>query len=53
MAESNLHALNINFLAIFNELDELATPQVAEAFATSPWYADIIYVYIIYKLLLV
>jgi len=36
MAESNVNALNINFMAIFHELDELATPQVAKAFSTSP-----------------
>jgi len=44
MAESNLHALDINFLAILDEQGEKATPQVTKAFATSPWYAHLIFV---------
>lgn len=36
MAESNFHALNIIFLGIFNELDELATPMVVELLLPLP-----------------
>jgi hypothetical protein len=44
MVESNFHALDINFLAALDEQEEQATPQVTEDFATSPWYADLIFV---------
>ena len=53
MVESNLHSLNINVLAIFKELDELATLMMVELFATSPSYIDISYVLHNYKPLLV
>ena len=44
MVESNFHALDINFIVALDEHEELVTPQVSEAFATSPWYIDMIFV---------
>eukprot|EP00253_Pinus_taeda_P026396 PITA_26396 len=45
MVESNLHALDINLIAIMsNENEEGSSIQVSEMFALSPWYSDIIYV---------
>jgi hypothetical protein len=44
MAESNFHALDINFLAAVDEQEEQATPHVREVFSNSPWYADLIFV---------
>ena len=44
MDESNFHALDINFLAAMDEQEEKATPQVTNDFATSPWYAYLIFV---------
>jgi hypothetical protein len=44
MDESNSHDLDINFLAALYEQEEHATPQVTEAFATSLWYGDLIFV---------
>ena len=45
MAESNLHALDINLIiAISNENEEGTSIQVSEMFALSPWYSDILYV---------
>ena len=45
MAESNLHALDINLIvAMSNENEEGVSIQVSEMFALSPWYSDIIYV---------
>ena len=44
MAESNFHALDINFLAALDEQEEQTTPQVTNDFATSPWYAYLIFV---------
>ena len=44
MAESNLHALDINFLVIVDEQGERATPSVKEVFLNSPWYTDLIFV---------
>eukprot|EP00253_Pinus_taeda_P025531 PITA_25531 len=45
MAESNLHALDINLIvAMSDENDEESPIQVSEMFALSPWYSDIIYV---------
>jgi hypothetical protein len=44
MAESNFHALDINFLAAVDEQGEQATPSVKEVFLNSPWYADLIFV---------
>ena len=41
MTETNFQALDINELD--NE-QEMATPQINQAFLQSPWYADIIYV---------
>lgn len=43
MAESNFHALDINFVAAL-EQEDLATPKVSENFVTSPWCVDIVYV---------
>ena len=45
MAESNLHALDINLISIlFDEEDDSAFMQVSDIFLSSPWYSDIIYV---------
>jgi hypothetical protein len=44
MAESNFHALDINFLAAVDAQGEKATPSVKEVFLNSPWYADLIFV---------
>ena len=41
MTETNFQALDINELD--NE-QELATPQINEAFLQSPWYADICFI---------
>ena len=41
MSETNFQALNINELD--NE-QELATPQISQAFLLSPWYADICFI---------
>eukprot|EP00253_Pinus_taeda_P002803 PITA_02803 len=45
MAESNLHALDINLIATMSEEDEDNSPvQVSEIFIHSPWYFDNVYV---------
>eukprot|EP00253_Pinus_taeda_P023950 PITA_23950 len=45
MAESNLHALDINLSAAMSEEDEDSSLiQVSEIFLHSPWYSDIVYV---------
>jgi hypothetical protein len=44
MEESNCNALDINFLATFDEQEEQVTPKVKEVFLNSPWYADLIFV---------
>ena len=44
MAESNFHALDINFLAVVDGSEEQATPNIKEAFLNSPWYTDLIFV---------
>jgi hypothetical protein len=44
MAESNFHALDINFLVAVNEQEEQATPNVKEVFLNSPWYTYLIFV---------
>ena len=41
MTETNCQALDINEL---DDNQEMATPQISQAFLDSPWYADIIYV---------
>ena len=41
MTETNFQALDINELD--NE-QEMATPQISQAFLESPWYADITHV---------
>ena len=41
MTETNCQALDISELD--NE-QEMATPQISQAFLDSPWYADVIYV---------
>jgi hypothetical protein len=45
MAESNLHALDINFLDVAGEQGEMATPNVKEVFLNYPWYADLSFVF--------
>jgi hypothetical protein len=45
MAESNFHALDINFLAVVDEKGEQVTPSMKEVFLNSPWYADMIFVF--------
>lgn len=44
MVESNFHALDINYIISLDEHEEMATPQVSETFATSPWHVGIIFV---------
>jgi hypothetical protein len=44
MAETNLQALDINFLDMAEEQGEMATPHIKEVFLNSPWYADLIFV---------
>eukprot|EP00253_Pinus_taeda_P006620 PITA_06620 len=45
MAESNLHALDINLIiAMSDENEEGSSIQVSKMFSLSPWYLDIIYV---------
>ena len=45
MAESNLHALDINIIATMSEENEESSLiQVSEIFVLSPWYSDIVYV---------
>ena len=44
MAESNFNALDINFVVALDDKEEKATPQLDEAFMTSPWYANLIFV---------
>ena len=45
MAESNLHALDINLIAALSDENSEEPPiQISEIFALSPWYSDIIYV---------
>ena len=44
MVESNFNALYINFVAELDDQEEKVTPQLDEAFMTSPWYAYLIYV---------
>ena len=41
MTKTNFQALDINEL---DDEQEMATPQISQAFLDSPWYADIIYV---------
>ena len=44
MAESNFHALDINFLATTDGLEEWVTPNIKEVLLNSPWYANLIFV---------
>eukprot|EP00253_Pinus_taeda_P027087 PITA_27087 len=45
MAESNLHALDINLIAVMsNENEEGSSIQVSEVFILSLWYSNIVYV---------
>jgi len=44
MAETNCQALGINFIAELDNKEEMATPQINQAFTDFPWYTDIIYV---------
>jgi len=45
MAESNLHALDINLIATMSNENEVGMSiQVSKMFALSPWYSHIIYV---------
>jgi len=53
MAELNCQALDINFIGALDDQEEMATPQINEEFLDSPWYTDIIFVLLNYKLLLV
>lgn len=45
MVESKFNALDINFVATLDDQEEQVTPQLDEAFMTSPWYADLIFFY--------
>ena len=43
MADSNLHALDINFIAALSEEQDAETlPEVAKILSLLPWYADIV-----------
>ena len=44
VAESNFHALDINFLAAIDEQGDHVNPHVQEIFSNSPWYENLIYV---------
>ncbi len=44
MVESNLNALDINFVVALDDQEEKETPQLDEAFMTLPWYAYLIFV---------
>eukprot|EP00253_Pinus_taeda_P028184 PITA_28184 len=45
MAETNLHALDINLIAALSDSEEEnSAVQVSYIFIASPWYADIVYV---------
>lgn len=44
MVEPNFHALDIKFFVALDDQEEQATPQIDEAFLTSPWYAYLIFV---------
>jgi len=45
MVESNLHALDINLIAVmFEDDEESSLVRVAKMFLLSPWYSDIVYV---------
>ena len=44
MAESNCHALDINFIAQVDDQEEMATPEISKTFSDSPWYANMIFV---------
>lgn len=45
MAESNLHALDINLIATMSDDEDDGTLiHVSEMFLNSPWYSDIVYV---------
>eukprot|EP00253_Pinus_taeda_P027863 PITA_27863 len=44
MAKSNCQALDINFISVFDDQEEMVTPQISEPFTDSPWYADITFV---------
>ena len=44
MAESNCHALDINFISALDDQEEMVTPQISEPFTESPWYVDITFV---------
>ena len=44
MAKSNCQALDIIFIDAIDDQEEMATPQISEAFIDSLWYANIIFV---------
>lgn len=45
MVESNIHALDINLIAVLSEEEEEDTYlQVSDMFISSPWYSDNVYV---------
>ena len=45
MEDSNIHALDINFIArLFDEKTAETLPKIAEIFPLSTWYADIVYI---------
>ena len=44
MAETNLQALDINFVDTLEEQEECTLPPIDQMFLDSPWYADILYV---------
>jgi len=44
MADKNFNAFDINMVFSLDDLEELATPPIDEAYLNSPWYADLLYV---------
>ena len=44
MVESNFHAFDIKCFGKLDDQEEQMTPQIDEAFLTSPWYEDLIFV---------
>ena len=46
MAESNCELLDINMINALDSQEEFSTPVVEDHFVNSPWYTDIVYVFL-------
>ena len=46
MVESNFEVLDINMINALDDQEEFSNPIVEDHFMNSPWYADIIYVFL-------